>query len=41
MEEFIIETNVDLDIILGKVQRKMNNLTIENQGTSTSKNIEK
>jgi hypothetical protein len=41
MEEIMIETNVDPEIILGKVQRKMDNLTIENQGASTSKNVEK
>jgi hypothetical protein len=29
MEEIMIETNVDPKIILGKVQRKMDNLTIE------------
>jgi hypothetical protein len=37
MEEIMIETNVDPEIILGKVQRKMDNLTIENQGASTSR----
>ena len=37
----MIETNVDYEIILGKVQRKMDNLTIANQGASTSRNVEK
>jgi hypothetical protein len=30
MEEIMLETNVDLEIILEKVQRKMDNLTISN-----------
>ena len=37
----MIETNVNLEIILGKVQREMANLTIANQGASSSKNVEK
>ena len=41
MEEITIETNVDPEINLGKVKRKMDNLTIANQGASTSKNVEK
>jgi hypothetical protein len=41
MKEIMIETNVDPKIILGKVQRHMDNLTIANQGTSTSRNVEK
>jgi hypothetical protein len=40
MEEFILETNADHVIILGKVQRKMNTLEISNQGESTSRNVE-
>jgi hypothetical protein len=41
MEEIMIETNVNPEIILGKVQREMGNLTIENKGSSSSKNLEK
>jgi hypothetical protein len=41
MEEIMIETNVDPDIILGKFQREMTNLTITNQGASSSNNVEK
>jgi hypothetical protein len=41
MEEIMIETNVDPEIILGKVQREMTNLTIENQRASGSRNVEK
>ena len=37
----MIETNVDPEIILGNVQREMGNLTISNQGSSSSKNVEK
>jgi hypothetical protein len=32
MEEIMIETNVDPEIILGRVQREMGKLTIANQG---------
>jgi len=31
MEEIMTKTNDDLEIILGKVQRKMDNLTMANQ----------
>jgi hypothetical protein len=31
MEESMIETGVDLDIILGKVQRRLGGLSIGNQ----------
>jgi len=40
MEEFMVEKNVDPDIILGKVQREVNTLAISNQGMSTSRNVE-
>jgi hypothetical protein len=35
MEEIMIETNVDPEIILGKVQREMGNITIANKGDSS------
>jgi hypothetical protein len=37
MEEYMIETNVDLEIILGKVQRQMFGFSISPQGPSTSR----
>jgi hypothetical protein len=40
MEEIMIETGVDPDIILGRVQRKMDNLNIVDQGASSSKKNE-
>jgi hypothetical protein len=40
MEEFMLETNVDPEIILGKVQRQMNTLAISHQGPSTSRTVE-
>jgi hypothetical protein len=40
MEEIVIETNVDPEIILGKVQRQMDNLVIANQQALTSNNFE-
>jgi hypothetical protein len=40
MEEFMLETNVDPEIILGKVQRQMNTLSISHQGPSTSRSVE-
>jgi hypothetical protein len=36
MEEIMIEMGVDLDIILGKVQRQLGGLSIDNQGASSS-----
>jgi hypothetical protein len=36
----MLETNVDHDIILGKVKRQMNTLSITHQAPSTSRNIE-
>jgi hypothetical protein len=36
MEEIMIETSVDPDIILGKVQRQQGGLSIDNQGASSS-----
>ena len=35
MEEIMIETGSDLIIILGKVQRHMGGLNIDNQGSSS------
>jgi hypothetical protein len=40
MEEIMIEMSVDLDIILGKVQRKLGGLNIDNQGASSSRKNE-
>jgi hypothetical protein len=40
MEEIMIETGVDPDIILGRVQRQMDNLNITNQEASSSKKNE-
>jgi hypothetical protein len=40
MKEFMLETNVDSEAILGKVQRKMNTLSISQQGPSTSRTVE-
>jgi hypothetical protein len=40
MEENMIETCVDPNIILGKVQRQMGNLNIDDQGASSSKRNE-
>jgi hypothetical protein len=37
MQEIMFETNVDTEIILGKVQRQMDTLNISDQGTSTSR----
>jgi hypothetical protein len=36
----MLETYVDHDIILEKVQRQMDNIAISNQGASTSRNVE-
>jgi hypothetical protein len=42
MEEIMIQTGVDLDTILGKVQRQLGSLNIDDQGASSSrKNEEK
>jgi hypothetical protein len=41
MEGIMIETNANPNIILGKVQREMTNLTITNQGVLSSNNVEK
>jgi hypothetical protein len=35
MEEIMIETSVDPDIILGKVQRQLGSLNIDDQGASS------
>jgi hypothetical protein len=40
MEEIMIETGVDPDIILGRVQRQMGGLNIDNQGASSSRKNE-
>jgi hypothetical protein len=40
MEEYMLETNVDPEIILGKVQRQMTSLSISPQGPSTSRSSE-
>jgi len=40
MEETMIETDPDLEIIIGKFKRKMDTLTTSNQRASTSKNVE-
>lgn len=37
MEENMLESNVDLEIMLGKEQRKMSSLTVSNQNTSSSR----
>jgi hypothetical protein len=39
MEEIMIETGVDPDIILGRVQRQMDSLNIVDQGRKPSKNF--
>jgi hypothetical protein len=38
MEEIMIETGVDYDIILGKVTRQLGGLIFDNQGSSSSRN---
>jgi hypothetical protein len=40
MEEIMLETDVDPNIILGKVQREIDTLTISDQGASSSRRIE-
>ena len=40
MEEIMIETGVDPDIILERVQRNMGGLNIDNQGASSSRKNE-
>jgi hypothetical protein len=40
MEEYMLETNVDPEIILGKVQRHMTSLALSSQVPSTSRNTE-
>jgi hypothetical protein len=40
MEEIMIETGVDPNIILGKVQRQLGGLSIDNQGSSSSRKNE-
>jgi hypothetical protein len=40
MEEIMIETGANLDIILGKVQRQISGLNIDNQGASSSRRNE-
>jgi hypothetical protein len=40
MEEIMIDMGADLDIILGKLQRKLGGLSIDNQGASSSRNNE-
>jgi hypothetical protein len=40
MEEIMIEMGVDPDIILGKVQRQLGGLSIDNQGASSSRKNE-
>jgi len=40
MEEFMLETNLDPEIILGKVNRQMDTLGITHQVPSTSRNVE-
>jgi hypothetical protein len=40
MEESVLETGVDLDIVLGKVKRCMASLNIHDQGKSSSKKNE-
>jgi hypothetical protein len=40
MEEIMLETDVDPDIILGKFQRQMDTFSISNQGASTSRKVE-
>ena len=35
MEEIMIEMGVDPDIIMGKVQRQLGGLSIDNQGASS------
>jgi hypothetical protein len=40
MEEIMIETGVEPDIILGRVQRQMGGLNIHNQGAPSSRNNE-
>jgi hypothetical protein len=40
MEEIMIEMGADPNIILGRVQRKLGGLSIDNQGAFSSKNNE-
>jgi hypothetical protein len=40
MEEYMLKTNVDPKIILGKVQRQMTSLALSSQFTSNSRTIE-
>jgi hypothetical protein len=40
MEEFMLETNVDPEIILWKVQRQMNILSISHKGPYNSRTVE-
>jgi len=40
MEEVMLETYVDPEIILGKVQTQIDTLAISNQGAYTSRNVE-
>jgi hypothetical protein len=40
MEEIMIEMGVDPNIILGRVQRKLGGLSIDNQGASISRKNE-
>jgi hypothetical protein len=40
MEEIMIETSIDIDIILGRVQRQMGRLNIYNQGDFISRKNE-
>jgi hypothetical protein len=40
MEKIMIDTGADLDIILGKVQRQLGGLSIDNQGVSSSRKNE-
>jgi hypothetical protein len=40
MEEIMIEMGANPDIILGKVQRHLGELSINNQGASSSRNNE-
>jgi hypothetical protein len=40
MEEIMIEMSVDPDIIMGKVQRQLVGLSIDNQGASNSRKNE-
>jgi hypothetical protein len=40
IEEIMIEAGVDPDIILGKVKRQLEGLSIDNQGASSSRKNE-